>query len=113
MIRKIIEEIRGFFEGLDIQNCCPNCEGLFLKNGEGGLQTMAYHEDGSSEPSYSDEVTICVKCLENSEYLNKDKIADGLKRRGKDKDEIEQAMDAIDLYLKGGLAYDTWRDPAQ
>lgn len=108
---KLWDMVLKFFEGFNIHNRCPNCEGLFSENGEGGLKTMAYYEESNTEPSYEDEVTICLKCLENSEYLSKIRIADGLRRRGKDKDEIEQAMDAIDLYLKGELAYDTWNDP--
>ncbi|EKE24911.1 MAG: hypothetical protein ACD_5C00358G0002 [uncultured bacterium] len=110
MIGWIIEAIKALFEG-DIVDRCPNCEGLFSKNGEGGLPTMSYYEEGSAEPSYEDEVTICLMCLENPGYLDKIRIADGLRRRGKDADEIDQAMDAIDLYSKGDLAYDTWDDP--
>lgn len=107
-----ISKIIDFIFNEPVWKRCPNCEGSFSKNGEGDLIIMTYFEDGSEEPVSEDELTLCCKCLENKEYLNKEKIKKGLQERGMDEEYVDNSMDAIDRYLAGEISYDTIKNPS-
>jgi uncharacterized protein with PIN domain len=98
-----------FFQGFKLVNRCPNCEVSFSKNGEGGLETVVNEVDGKE--LFSEEISICIKCLESPTLLDKDQIKIGLQRRGFEEDDIKDSLDAVDKYLQGEISYAPWCKP--
>jgi hypothetical protein len=98
-----------FFQGFKLVNRCPNCEVSFFKNGEGGLETVVNEVEG--EELFSEEISICIKCLENPTLLDKEQIKMGLQKRGYEEDVIKKSLNAVDKFLRGEIPYAPWHEP--